>query len=154
MSTQILFCTIIFTKQLEVKRAKARLKARTEPSRALGSAQLSSPNLISEKAQLSSARQIEVASSARFFELTSRAERLSSSGSFYIRFWRIYYRNLSFKTEYLWDQMDFWIPWNMIRLSLKIIFQGYIFAWIKSQALPWGWMIEFNLSLISFVSKQ
>ena len=43
---------------LEVKRAKARLKARTEPSRALGSAQLSSPNSISEKAQLSSARQI------------------------------------------------------------------------------------------------
>ena len=44
--------------RLEVKRAKARLKARTEPSRALGSAQLSSPNSISEKAQLSSARQI------------------------------------------------------------------------------------------------
>ena len=51
--------------QLEVKRAKARLKARTEPSRALGSAQLSSPNSISEKAQLSSARQIEPAHSAR-----------------------------------------------------------------------------------------
>ena len=43
---------------VEVKRAKARLKARTELSRALGSAQLSSPNSISEKAQLSSARQI------------------------------------------------------------------------------------------------
>ena len=92
--------------KIEVKRAKARLKARTEPSRALGSAQLSSPNLISEKAQLSSARQIKVASSARFFELTSRAERLSSFGLFDIRFWRICYRKLSFKTEYLWDQMD------------------------------------------------
>ena len=42
-----------------MKRAKARLKARTEPSRALGSAQLSSPNSNSEKAQLSSARQIQ-----------------------------------------------------------------------------------------------
>ena len=88
---------------LEVKRAEAQLKARTEPSRALGSAQLSSPNLISEKAQLSSARQIEVASSARIFELMSRAERLSSSGLFYIRFWRICYRKLYFKTVNLWD---------------------------------------------------
>ena len=45
--------------KIEVKRAKARLKARTEPSRALGSAQLSSPISNSEKAQLSSARQIQ-----------------------------------------------------------------------------------------------
>ena len=65
-----------------MKRAKARLKARTELSRALGSAQLSSPNLISEKAQLSSARQIEPAhsaqlSSARQIELASSAHFMS-----------------------------------------------------------------------------
>ena len=65
-----------------MKRAKAQLKARTEPSRALGSAQLSSPNSISEKAQLSSARQIEPAhsarlSSARQIELASSAHFLS-----------------------------------------------------------------------------
>ena len=76
-------------KRLEVKRAIAQLIARTELSRAgqlssaqlakfkiwKSSAQLSSPNSKSEKARLSSARQFELVSSARFSELKNEPKK-------------------------------------------------------------------------------
>ena len=120
--------------RVEVKRAIAQLIARTEPSRAfrLSSAQLAKFNFWKSSAQLSSPNWTCPFSSAQlsspnwtcqlssFYELKKWAKRVSSIGSFDDRFWRIYYRKMSLKTGYLWEQMNVWIILNKFRLCLKI----------------------------------
>ena len=117
-----------------MKRAIAQLIARTEPSRAfrLSSARLAKFNFRKSSAQLNSPNWTCQFSSAQlnspnwtcqlssFYELEKWAKRVSSFGSFNNRFKRIYYRKMSLKAGYLWDQMNVWILLNKFRLCLQI----------------------------------
>jgi len=55
-------------------------------------------------------------SSAHFMSWKNEPRESANFGSF----WRIYYRKMSLKVGYLWEQMNVWIIWNKFRLCLQI----------------------------------